>query len=132
MSNTAPANLKYTTSHEWIRDEGDDTVTLGITDYAQELLGDVVFVELPDLNKSLKAGDACAVVESVKAAADVYSPLSGEITVVNTALTQTPDLVNTDPYGEGWLCRLRVENKAALEGLMSAEDYKRSVENEAI
>jgi len=132
MSNTIPANLKYTTSHEWIRDEGDDTVTLGITDYAQELLGDVVFVELPDLNKALKTGDGCAVVESVKAAADVYCPLAGEVTAANAALTQNPDLVNTDPYGEGWLCRVRLQNKADLAGLMSAEDYKRSVENEAI
>lgn len=132
MSNAIPANLKYTTSHEWVRDEGDDTVTLGVTDYAQELLGDVVFVELPDQNKALKTGDGCAVVESVKAAADVYCPLAGEVIAVNAALTQSPDLINTDPYGEGWLCRVRVENKADLAGLMSAEDYKKSVENEAI
>lgn len=132
MSNAIPANLKYTTSHEWIRDEGDNTVTLGITDYAQELLGDVVFVELPDQNKALKTGDGCAVVESVKAAADVYCPLSGEVTEVNNALIQSPDLVNTDPYGEGWLCRVRIKDKADLSSLMSAEDYKRSVENEAI
>ena len=92
----------------------------------------MVFVELPDQNKALKTGDCCAVVESVKAAADVYCPLAGEVIAVNGALTQSPDLINTDPYGEGWLCRVRVENKADLAGLMSAEDYKKSVENEAI
>lgn len=132
MSNTIPSHLKYTTSHEWIRDEGDNTITLGITDHAQELLGDVVFVELPEEQKALKTGDSCAVVESVKAAADVYCPIAGEVTAINTTLTQQPELVNTDPYGEGWLCRVRVKNKAELNNLMSAEDYKRSVENEAI
>lgn len=132
MSNVIPTNLKYTTSHEWVRDEGDDTITLGITDHAQELLGDIVFVELPEEQKALKTGDDCAVVESVKAAADVYCPISGEVTAINMALTQKPELVNTDPYGDGWLCRVRVHNKADLVNLMSAEDYKRSIENEAI
>jgi len=132
MSNTIPAHLKYTTSHEWVRDEGDDTVTMGITDYAQALLGDVVFVELPEANATLNTGDACAVIESVKAAADVYCPMTGEVSEVNTALTQSPDLVNTDPYGQGWLCRVRIKNKADLENLLSAEEYKRNVENEAI
>lgn len=132
MSNTIPANLKYTTSHEWVRDEGDDTVTVGITDHAQELLGDIVFVELPEEQKALKTGDGCAVVESVKAAADVYCPISGEVTTINKALAQKPELVNTDPYGDGWLYRIRLDSKADLANLMSAEDYKRSVENEAI
>jgi glycine cleavage system H protein len=132
MSNTIPANLRYTTSHEWVRDEGDDTVTMGITDYAQALLGDVVFVELPEIHAVLKTGDGCAVVESVKAAADVYCPLAGEVSVINEALAQTPDLINTDPYGEGWLCRIRLQNKADLSVLMTAEDYKNSVENESI
>jgi glycine cleavage system H protein len=132
MTNPIPANLKYTTSHEWVRDEGDDTVTVGITDHAQELLGDIVFVELPEQNKALKTGEGCAVVESVKAAADVYCPVAGEVIAVNAALTQTPELVNTDPYGEGWLCRIRIQNKADLTGLMSAEDYNRNIENEAI
>jgi len=132
MSNTIPTNLKYTTSHEWVRDEGDGTVTLGITDHAQELLGDVVFVELPDLNKTMKTGEGCAVVESVKAAADVYCPLAGEITAVNTALAEQPDLINNDPYGEGWLCKVQVQNKTDLTTLLTAEDYKRNVESEAI
>lgn len=132
MTNPIPADLKYTTSHEWVRVESDDTVTLGITDHAQELLGDIVFVELPEQQKTLHSGDGCAVVESVKAAADVYFPLSGEVIATNDALTAKPELVNSDPYGEGWLCRVRISDKAALAGLMSAEDYKRSIENEAI
>ncbi len=131
MTNSIPANLRYTSSHEWVRDEGDNTVTVGITDHAQELLGDIVFVELPEQHKSMAAGDACAVVESVKAAADVYSPLAGEVTTINTTLSQNPELINNDPYGEGWLCRLRIGDSAEIANLMSAEDYKRSVENEA-
>lgn len=132
MTNSIPNNLKYTSSHEWVRDDGDNTVTLGITDHAQELLGDIVFVELPEHNKTVAAGDGFAVVESVKAAADVYCPLSGEVTAINDALTQKPELVNTDPYGEGWIARMRVKDSADVAALMSAEDYKRSVENESI
>lgn len=132
MTNAIPTDLKYTSSHEWVRDEGNNTVTLGITDHAQELLGDIVFVELPEQSKSMSAGDGCAVVESVKAAADVYCPLAGEVTEVNAALSQNPELVNTDPYGEGWLCRVRLKNQADLDKLMSAEDYKRNIESEAI
>lgn len=130
MSNTIPANLKYTSSHEWVREEGDDTVTVGITDHAQELLGDIVFVELPEVQKALKTGEACAVVESVKAAADVYCPISGEVVAINTTLTEKPELVNTDPYGDGWLYRVRLSSKTELANLMDAEGYKHNVESE--
>lgn len=132
MTNTIPTNLRYTSSHEWVRDEGNNTVTLGITDHAQELLGDIVFVELPEHDKTVSAGEGCAVVESVKAAADVYSPVSGEVTAINETLNQNPELVNNDPYGEGWLCRIRLKDTADISNLMSAEDYQRSVESETM
>ncbi len=106
MSNL-PEELKYTKEHEWIRDEGDGTVTVGITDHAQKLLGDLVFVELPEVGASMEAGADCAVVESVKAASDVYSPLDGEVTAVNEALGDTPEAINEDPYGEGWIFKMK-------------------------
>jgi glycine cleavage system H protein len=116
-----PAELKYTATHEWARVNDDDTVTVGITDHAQKQLGDMVFVELPEVGRSVKAAEECAVVESVKAASDVYSPLAGEVIAVNRALDDSPELINKDPYGEGWLFRLRADE--SLEGLMDAAAY---------
>jgi glycine cleavage system H protein len=129
MSNI-PGNLKYTQSHEWVRDEGDGSVTIGITDHAQELLGDLVFVELPEIGTSLDAGDECAVVESVKAASDVYSPLSGEITEVNEALADTPETINESAYEDGWIFRLALSDSDELDALMDADAYATHCENE--
>ncbi len=126
-----PSDLRYTKSHEWVRDEGDGTVTVGITDHAQEQLGDMVFVELPEVGAGFAAGDACAVVESVKAASDVYAPVDGEITEVNDALADSPELVNQDPYGDGWLFKMKPADVAALEELMDAEAYAAWLEEEA-
>jgi glycine cleavage system H protein len=121
--NDIPANLKYTKSHEWINDNGNGTVTIGITDHAQELLGDLVFVELPEVGKTLDAEDACCVVESVKAASDVYAPLAGEIIEVNEALEDTPELVNSDAFGNGWLFKMKLDNPEDLANLLSSDDY---------
>jgi len=132
MTHAIPANLKYTTSHEWIREDDNDIITLGITDHAQSLLGDVVFVELPEANKILNVGEGCAVVESVKAAADVYCPIAGELVEINEDLTKQPELINQDPYEKGWICRVRVKDKSSLTTLMSASEYENSMENEAI
>ena len=122
-----PAELKYTKDHEWVRERDDGSVILGITDHAQVSLGDLVFVELPKTDAVLDAGDACAVVESVKAASDIYLPLSGTIVEANEALADSPELVNTDPYGEGWLFRFKPDTPAELEELLSSEDYERFV-----
>jgi glycine cleavage system H protein len=121
MSN--PVELKYAKSHEWARDEGD-LITVGISQHAQELLGDLVFVELPVVGKNFAAGAEVAVVESVKAASDVYSPVSGEIVEVNTALEAQPDLVNSAPYEGGWLFKIKPSDKAELNNLLSAEEYE--------
>jgi glycine cleavage system H protein len=121
-----PNNLKYTATHEWIKIEGD-TITVGVTDHAQAQLGDIVFVELPKMAKSVKAGDECGVIESVKAAADVYCPVPGEISEINQALTSTPELINQDPYGQGWLYKIRVENQDSLSDLLSAESYSAEI-----
>ncbi len=129
MSNI-PAELKYVSSHEWIRVEGDGTVTVGITDHAQELLGDVVFVELPEAGADLGTGDDAGVVESVKAASDIYSPLSGEIVAINEALEETPESVNSDPYGDGWFFRIKLNDPAELDELLSAEAYAELCESE--
>lgn len=117
------ADLFYRESHEWVRDEGDGTVIVGISDHAQAQLGDMVFVELPEPGMSYAQGDACAVVESVKAASDAYAPVSGEVVEVNGALEDEPELVNTDPYGDGWMFRLQLSDKSELEGLLKAEAY---------
>ena len=117
-----PAELKYLKTHEWVRAEADGTVTVGITDFAQAALGDLVFVETPAAGRRLGAGDACAVVESVKAASDVYAPLAGEVLSNNAALTGSPELLNTDPYGEGWLWTMRVDG--TLDGLLDAAAYE--------
>ncbi len=118
-----PADLKYAKTHEWVRTTGD-TATVGITDHAQHELTDIVFVELPDQGRQLKAGDACAVVESVKTASDIYSPLTGEIVEINPAVVKDPSLVNTDPYGAGWFFKVRLSNPAEVASLLSPADYK--------
>jgi glycine cleavage system H protein len=125
MSNV-PSDLKYAKSHEWVRVNGD-TATVGITDHAQHELTDVVFVELPALNRQLKAGDACAVVESVKTASDIYSPVGGQITEINQAVVDNPALVNTEPYAGGWFYKIKLSNAAELNALMSPEDYKKQI-----
>ncbi len=127
MSDT-PAELKYAKSHEWARDEGDGTVTVGITDHAQEQLGDLVFVELPEVGTVVDVGEECAVVESVKAASDIYSPVSGEIIAVNEVLTDAPEMVNDGPYGKGWLFQVKLASPDDLDELLDAEDYMAEVE----
>ena len=127
MSNV-PGDLKYTKSHEWVRIEDDGTAVVGITDHAQAALGDLVFVETPEVGATLEAGDACAVVESVKAASDVYSPLAGEVVDANGDLADTPELVNQDPYGDGWIMRLRLDDPNEAEDLLGANDYEDSLE----
>ncbi len=123
MSNV-PAELKYTKSHEWVRREADGTVTVGITDHAQELLGDMVFVELPETGHALVAEEDCAVVESVKAASDVYAPVDGEVTESNSALEDSPEIVNSDPYGDGWLFKMKPADDNEIDGLMDADTYQ--------
>jgi len=118
-----PGNLKYSIEHEWIRLEDDGSVVVGITDYAQETLGELVFVEQPDENITLAKGDACIVIESVKAASDVYAPISGELTETNGALADEPELVNQSPYEQGWLVRFNPSDPAELEELMDADAY---------
>ncbi|MET0533321.1 MAG: glycine cleavage system protein GcvH [Steroidobacter sp.] len=122
-----PADLKYLDSHEWARVEKDGTVTIGISDHAQGALGDLVFVEVPEIGKSLSKGGAAAVVESVKAASDVYSPVSGEVVAANDALGSSPELVNSDPYGEGWLFKIKPSNSAELQQLLDAQAYEKVV-----
>jgi glycine cleavage system H protein len=123
-----PADLKYTPSHEWVRLNDDGTVTVGITDYAQEQLGDLVFVEPPKPDTAVTAGQACAVVESVKAASDIYAPLTGRIIDSNEALAESPEIINKDAFGEGWLFKLQPDDATALEELMDAEAYKAHAE----
>ncbi len=121
MSSNIPAELRYTESHEWLRPQEDGIVTVGITDHAQHLLGDLVFVEIPEVGRVVSAAESCAVVESVKAASDVYSPLDGVIVEVNELLADSPELINQDPYGEGWI--FRIKTSAALDGLFDANAY---------
>jgi glycine cleavage system H protein len=118
-------NLLYTKDHEWLRLDDDGSVTVGISDHAQEALGELVFVEVPEVGDSLSVGDACAVVESVKAASDIYCPLTGEVTAVNSALADTPELVNNSPYEDGWVFRLRPEDATVLDEFMDADAYGR-------
>jgi glycine cleavage system H protein len=124
MSNNIPSDLKYTKSHEWVRQVQNGAIEIGITDHAQSALGDLVFVEVPDVGRALSAGEACAVVESVKAASDVYSPLAGKVIANNGALASKPELLNEDPYGTGWLFRLETTGSAAVSSLMSASAYE--------
>jgi glycine cleavage system H protein len=123
-----PLELKYTKSHEWVRQEDDGSITVGITDHAQELLGDLVFVELPETGSVMAADEACCVVESVKAASDVYMPLSGEIFEVNDMLNDTPETINDSPYDDGWLFRLNPSEPLELDELMDAEEYQAEIE----
>ena len=125
-----PKGLKYMESHEWVRNDGDGTATIGITDHAQDALGDVVFVELPDLGAELSAGDESGVVESVKAASDIYAPVSGEVIAINEQLVDSPELVNESPYGDGWFYRVRLADPEELEDLMDAEAYQGMLEDE--
>ena len=122
MSNT-PANLKYVKSHEWVKVESDGTVTVGITDHAQAALGDLVFVDTPKPGRKVAAGEACAVVESVKAASDVYAPIAGEVIEANAALANAPETLNSDPYNAGWMWKMKPANAADLNGLLDAAGY---------
>jgi glycine cleavage system H protein len=129
MSNI-PAELRYASTHEWVRAEGDGIFTVGISDHAQDLLGDMVFVELPEVGAAVGAGDDVAVAESVKAASDVYAPITGEIVEVNEALENSPELVNTDPYGDGWMFKIKAEDPEEVDSLFDAEGYENSIDEE--
>jgi len=119
-----PADLKYTRSHEWLKVLPEGIVEIGISDHAQESLGDLVFVELPEVGRSLAAGEACAVVESVKAASDIYAPVAATVVAINVQLAESPELINQDPYGRGWIMRLKPTAQGADSGLLSALDYQ--------
>jgi len=125
MSNV-PSDLKYTKSHEWVHVSGD-TATVGITDHAQHELTDIVFVELPETGKQFKSGDGCAVVESVKTASDIYSPVSGQILETNKAVVDNPALVNTEPYAGGWFFKIKLSNPTELNALLSPDDYQKQI-----
>ena len=129
MSNI-PSDLKYASSHEWVRNEGDGIVTVGITEHAQGLLGDMVFVDLPDVGDEFAAGDDCAVAESVKAASDIYAPVAGEIVEINEELEDAPENVNTDAFGDGWLFKIKMEDASELDNLLDAEGYAESIDEE--
>ncbi|SFM39114.1 glycine cleavage system protein GcvH [Nitrosomonas communis] len=124
-----PTQLKYTKSHEWVKSESDGTITVGITQHAQELLGDMVFVELPKIGRTLAQKEECVVVESVKAAADVYSPVAGEVVAVNSELESSPEKINQDPY-QAWLFKLKPDNAADLASLLDAQGYEKALESE--
>jgi glycine cleavage system H protein len=124
-----PTDLLYRESHEWVRQDEDGTATIGISDHAQAQLGDMVFIELPEPGMSYEQGDACAVVESVKAASDIYAPLTGEVIEANSALEDSPELVNSDPYGDGWLFRMQLANASELDGLLTPEAYAEQAES---
>lgn len=126
----APDDLRYSKSHEWVRSNADGTATIGITDHAQDQLGDLVYVEVPEAGRELAAGDACAVVESVKAASDVYVPIAGAVVTGNEALADSPEVVNSDPYGAGWLLKMKPADAAAINSLMNAGEYQAFVESE--
>jgi len=126
MSSNIPGDLRYAKSHEWVRVSGD-TATVGITDHAQHELTDIVFVELPAVGRKVKAGEACAVVESVKTASDIYSPVSGEVTAVNKAVVDNPALVNGEPYGNGWFFQVRLSQPAEVNSLLSPGDYGKQI-----
>lgn len=129
MSNT-PSELKYASSHEWARLEEDGTITIGISHHAQDALGDVVFVELPDVGAALAAGDEAGVVESVKAASDIYAPVGGEVIAINEKLEDEPETVNADPYNDGWFFKLQPSDTSELEAMLSAEDYQQQCDDE--
>ena len=127
--NELPTELKYANSHEWVRVDGE-VATVGITDYAQNALGDVVYVELPEVGVDLAASDEAGVVESVKAASDIYFPISGEVVEINEDLEDMPEAINTDPYGDGWFFKLKISDATELDALLSAEEYQDFVEAE--
>lgn len=129
MSNI-PSELKYATSHEWVRLESDGTATIGITEHAQGLLGDMVFVELPDIDDSVSVGDDVAVAESVKAASDIYAPVSGTVIAINEELEDAPELLNSDAFGGGWLFKVKLDDASELENLLDAEGYKNSIDED--
>lgn len=126
-----PTDLRYTKSHEWVKDNGDGTVTVGITDHAQEALGDIVFVETPEVGRQVDGGEVCAVVESVKAASDIYAPLAGEVVDANQNLADTPDAINQGPYGDGWIFTLRPQDPQDLSSLLDADAYQSVVDEES-
>ncbi|WJV54558.1 glycine cleavage system protein GcvH [Pectobacteriaceae bacterium CE90] len=129
MSNV-PAELKYTTSHEWVMAEGDGIYSVGITEHAQELLGDMVFLDLPEIGTTVAVGEDCAVAESVKAASDIYAPISGEIVAINDELETTPELVNSAPYSDGWLFRIKAADESDLNELLDANGYQALLEED--
>lgn len=129
MSNT-PSDLKFTNTHEWVRDEGNGVYTIGLSDHAQELLGDMVFVDLPDVGDEVTGGDDCAVAESVKAASDIYSPITGEVVAINEELEDSPELVNSDPYSEGWLFQVKTTDSSEYEELLDPQAYDELLEEE--
>ncbi|MCJ8297190.1 MAG: glycine cleavage system protein GcvH [Colwellia sp.] len=129
MSNI-PSELKYATSHEWVRLESDGTATIGITEHAQDLLGDMVFVELPDVDDSISVGDDVAVAESVKAASDIYAPVSGTVIAINEELEDAPELLNSDAFGGGWLFKVKLDDASELENLLDAEGYASSIDED--
>ncbi|WP_413283394.1 glycine cleavage system protein GcvH [Vibrio sp. MA40-2] len=126
MDNT----LKFTESHEWVKDNGDGTVTIGISDHAQQMLGDVVFVDLPEVESEVEAGESFSLVESVKAASDIYTPITGEIVEVNEELEDSPELINEEPYEGGWIAKIKMSDAAELDALTDAEEYLSSIEDE--
>ncbi|WP_435952225.1 glycine cleavage system protein GcvH [Dryocola sp. BD626] len=129
MSNV-PNELKYSKEHEWLRKEADGSYTVGITEHAQELLGDMVFVDLPEVGSTVSTGDDCAVAESVKAASDIYAPISGEIIAVNNELEGNPELVNSEPYAGGWIFKIKASDESELDSLLDAAAYEALLENE--
>lgn len=129
MSNV-PSSLKYTASHEWVLDNGDGTVTVGITDHAQELLGDVVFVELPEVGREVAKGEEFSLVESVKAASDIYAPVSGEVVAVNESLEDAPETLNESAFKDGWIAKLKIADASELDGLLAADAYQATVAEE--
>ena len=129
MSNI-PTELRYASTHEWVRKDGEGVFTVGITEHAQDLLGDMVFLDLPDVGDAVVTGDDCAVAESVKAASDVYAPLTGEVIAVNEDLEDSPELVDSDPFGDGWLFKIKAEDPEEVDGLLDAEAYSGVIEEE--
>ncbi|HDQ03835.1 MAG TPA: glycine cleavage system protein GcvH [Deltaproteobacteria bacterium] len=130
MPKPNPTDRLYSKDHEWIKDEGDGTATIGITDYAQEMLTDIVFVELPQVGKNIAQGESMAVVESVKSVSDVYAPVSGEIVDVNKNLEDTPELVNQDAFGDGWIAKIKIADPNQLKSLLGAADYEKLIKEE--
>lgn len=124
---SVPENLKYAKSHEWVRDDGDGVVTVGISDFAQEKMTELVYVELPEADREIEAGDELAVVESVKSASDIYAPVSGTVIEVNAALEDDPTLVNSAPYSDGWMFQIRLSDPGTLDALMNAADYEKLI-----